>query len=73
MGGHQVGEDLGLGRWWWWGGERGPKCPGPTGRQPLKRGGWQPQKEAGLSPTERDSGDPQPHGIPVSGGCGAVL
>lgn len=47
---------------------RGPRCLDPTGRQPLKHGGWQPQKEAGLSPTEGSNGDAQPYSTTVSGG-----
>ncbi|KAM6394471.1 LOW QUALITY PROTEIN: interferon regulatory factor 9-like [Pluvialis apricaria] len=39
--------------------------PQKPGRQPLKRGGCQPQKEAELSSTERDCGDPQPHSAPA--------
>ncbi|KAM6360430.1 interferon regulatory factor 9-like isoform 1-T1 [Alca torda] len=40
--------------------------PQKPGRQPLKRGGWQPQKEAGLSPTEGSNGDAQPYSTTAS-------
>ncbi|XP_074006020.1 interferon regulatory factor 9-like [Numenius arquata] len=40
--------------------------PQKPGRQPLKRGSWQPQKEEGLSPTEQVNGDAQPHSTTAS-------